>query len=83
MHTHREMLERLEKHLKRGHTYHPHVPPSTMLANSMFWLEILLCCLALPPGVTGELSCVYLSQSERERVMVHRERRKRLGIERE
>ena len=50
------IMRRLNLHLKRGHTFDPHIPISTVLASRSFWIEVFLCCIFLPPGVTGELS---------------------------
>ena len=50
------ILRNLHLHLKRGHVFDAHIPVSTVLSNYSFWGEVFLCCVFLPPGVTGELA---------------------------
>ena len=35
-----ELLERMYRHLKRGETFEPNVPPAVVLSEQWFWFEV-------------------------------------------
>lgn len=53
--------ERLQKYLKSGHFYDSKASMTEISKRALFWLEVLLCCVYLLPGVTGEISVLQLN----------------------